>query len=124
MAHYAKYNVVHWVLFVFTKFFAFSMFSFFTDSDFKSILNLPVTFAPDESEKRVTTQTSADSVLEGTEQFSAVLFSPPDWVTITQDTADISIQETRNSSVGVYNCIFHSHIILFCVFLILIQGLF
>ena len=53
-----------------------------------------MTFAPDESEKRVTIQTIADSVLEGTEQFSAVLSSPPDRVTITQDRADISIEET------------------------------
>ena len=63
-------------------------------SDFTSMDNLVVTFAPDESEKRITIQTSADSVLEGTEQFSAVLSSPPDRVTITQDTADISIEET------------------------------
>ena len=76
---------------------------FHIDSDFISISNLPVTFAPDESEKRVTIQTSADSVLEGTEQFSAVLSSPPDRVTITQDTADISIQETRD---GMCVCVF------------------
>ena len=63
-------------------------------SDFTSIVDFSVTFAPDESEKRVTIQTSADSVLEGTEQFSAVLSSPPDRVTITQDTADVSILDT------------------------------
>ena len=67
---------------------------FHVDSDFVSISNFQVTFAPDESEKRVTIQTSVDNVLEGTEQFSAVLSSPPDRVTITQDTADISILET------------------------------
>ena len=70
------------------------MFFIHVDSDFASISNFQVTFAPDESEKRVTIQTSADNVLEGTEQFSAVLSSPPDRVTITQDTADISIEET------------------------------
>ena len=86
---------------------------FFTDSDFKSILNLPVTFAPDESEERVTIQTSADSVLEGTEQFSAVLSSPPDRVAITQNTADISIRETRDG-VCVYVFV-NAHV---CVFVL------
>ena len=73
---------------------AFSLFFLHVVSDFTSIVDFPVTFAPDESEKRVTIQTSADNVLEGTEQFSAVLSSPPDRVTITQDTADISILDT------------------------------
>ena len=60
-------------------------------SDFTSIVDFSVTFAPDEFEKQVTIQTTVDEVLEGTEQFSAVLSSPPDRVNITQDTADISI---------------------------------
>ena len=77
------------------------MHALFTGSDFTSVNNIPVTFAPDESEKRVTIQTGADNVLEGTEQFSAVLSSPPDRVTITHDTADISIEETGDGEHAV-----------------------
>ena len=64
------------------------------------MVSIPVTFAPDESEKRIIIETSSDNVLEGTEQFSAVLSSPPDRVTITQDTADISIQEDGGGEYG------------------------
>ena len=53
-----------------------------------------MTFAPGETEKRVTIQTTADNVLEGREQFSAVLNSSSDRVTVTEDTADITIVET------------------------------
>ena len=52
-----------------------------------------MTFAPDETEKRVTIQTATDNVFEGTEKFTAVLTSSSDRVTITEDTADVSIIE-------------------------------
>ena len=69
---------------------------FGADADFVSIVGLEVTFAPDESEKRVPVQTTVDSVVEGTEQFSAVLTSTDDRVTVTEERADISILETGN----------------------------
>ena len=65
-------------------------------ADFTSISGLLVTFAPDEFEKRVPVQTTVDSVVEGTEQFSAVLTSTDDRVTVTEERADISILETGN----------------------------
>ena len=65
-------------------------------ADFTSISGLLVTFAPDEFEKRITIQTTVDSVVEGTEQFSAVLTSTDDRVTVTEERADISILETGN----------------------------
>ena len=60
---------------------------------------------PDESEKkhekRVPVHTTVDSVVEGTEQFSAVLTSTDDrvTVTVTEERADISILETGNGNI-------------------------
>ena len=55
--------------------------------------------APDESEKKVPVQTTVDSVVEDTEQFSAVLISTDDRVTVTEERADISILETGNGNI-------------------------
>ena len=60
--------------------------------DFSSS-SLQLTFVPGETKKRVAIQTTADTVFEGREQFSAVLTSSSDRVNITEDTADISIVE-------------------------------
>ena len=83
--------------------------------DFSSS-SIKLTFAPDETEKRLTIQTTADNVLEGTEKFTAVLTSTSDRVTITEDTADISIVETEKgniqnlniSSFSIFSVIFSS----------------
>jgi hypothetical protein len=55
-----------------------------------------VTFGPAEFEKRVTIQTSTDTLVEGTEVFTAQLEPVSDHLVITEDTAEISIQETAN----------------------------
>ena len=50
-------------------------------------------------EKRIIILTTVDSVVEGTEQFSAVLTSTDDRVTVTEERADISILETGNGNI-------------------------
>lgn len=55
-----------------------------------------MTFGPAEFEKRVTIQTNGDTLVEGTEEFTAQLEPVSDHVVITEDTAYISIQETAN----------------------------
>ena len=57
---------------------------------------MPVTFGPTEFERRVTVQTNPDSLLEGTEVFTAELVPVSDRVVITEDTAVINIVETEN----------------------------
>ena len=81
------------------------LFFFFEDNDYVQLLNLPITFGPDEFERRVTIQTNPDSVVEGTEEFTVQLVSVSDRVVLTENTADISIQETENgkSIIQLFN---------------------
>ena len=88
---------------------------FLTDSDYTG-KTVQLTFAPGETNKRVTIQTTADNVLEGTEKLSAVLTSPSDRVTITEDTADISIVESGSGeyyTVVILEDIFQTSVNLF-----------
>ena len=61
-----------------------------------------MTFGPAEFEKRVTIQTNGDTLVEGTEMFTARLEPASDRTVINQNTADISIQETANGKQFVY----------------------
>ena len=76
----------------------------FADADFVQIVNFPVTFGPAEFEKRVTIQTSTDTLVEGTEVFTAQLEPVSDHLVITEDTAEISIQETANGKNNSPSC--------------------
>ena len=58
-----------------------------------------MTFGPSDTERRVTIQTNSDNFVEGNEMFTASLVPVSDRVVITQDTADITIEETAN---GIY----------------------
>jgi hypothetical protein len=67
-----------------------------TSSDFVQISNRPVTFGTSDSERRVTIQTNADNLVEGDEMFTVTLAPISDRVIITEDSADITIEETAN----------------------------
>lgn len=72
----------------------------FAVSDFTSVSDVLVTFAPGESQKTVTVVTTVDSVVEGIELFSAIITSTSVSVTITDETASITILETGNGEHG------------------------
>ena len=55
-----------------------------------------MTFGPGEIERRISIQTNPDSLVEGTENFTAELVPVSDRVRITEGTARILIQETTN----------------------------
>ena len=73
-----------------------------TGSDFVEIVNQPITFGVSDFEMRVTVQTNADSLVEGTESFTARLTPVTDRVVIAENTADISIEETTNGKFAGY----------------------
>lgn len=75
-----------------------SQISLSAGADFIQIINMPVTFGPTESEMRVTVQTNPDSLVEGTEVFTAELALVSDRVVISEDTAVINIVETENGN--------------------------
>ena len=60
------------------------------------VVDLPVVFEASEVEKRVTLYTTEDSLVEGTEEFTAVLRPVSDRITITPDTLHIGIEDTTN----------------------------
>lgn len=68
--------------------------SFLIVSDFTSVSDVLVNFAPGESLKTVTIETAADDIVESIEQFSAIISAVSERVIITEDTANISILET------------------------------
>lgn len=68
----------------------------FIVSDFVSITDVLVSFAPGESLKTVRIETTIDDVVESVEQFSTTITAVSDRVIITEDTANISILETYN----------------------------
>lgn len=71
----------------------------FADSDFTQLISVPVTFGSNEFERSITIATTLDSLTEGTENFMAELTAVSDRVLITEDTADILIQETANGTL-------------------------
>ena len=71
-------------------------------SDFIEVVNRPITFGTSDFERRVQIQTNADSIVEGTEMFTASLMPVSDRVVITEDTADITIEETANGKFTVW----------------------
>ena len=74
------------------------------------ISNRPVTFGTSDSERRVTIQTNADNLVEGDEMFTVTLAPISDRVIITEDSADITIEETAN---GTLLCLLVYYVILF-----------
>ena len=60
------------------------------------VVDLPVVFEASEVEKRVTIHTTEDSLVEGIEEFVAVLRPVSDRIAVTPDTLGISIEETTN----------------------------
>lgn len=70
------------------------VFIFFIASDFISVSDVLVRFAPGESLKTVTIETTIDEVVESMEQFLATITAVSDRVIITEDTANINILET------------------------------
>lgn len=58
-----------------------------------------MTFGPSDVERRITIQTNPDNLVEGNEMFTASLVPVSDRVTITEDTADITIEETANGKI-------------------------
>lgn len=70
-----------------------------SDADFMSVFDLDVTFAPDETEKRITIQTNSDVLVEGREQFSVSLSSASERVIVTTPNADIAILEASNGKM-------------------------
>lgn len=64
-----------------------------------------MTFAPGESLKTVTIETTVDDVVESMEQFSVTITAVSNRVIITEDTADISILETDNGECSRDVCL-------------------
>lgn len=58
-----------------------------------------MTFGSSDSEIRVMVQTNADSIVEGTEVFTAEITPVSDRVVINQDTANVNIVETSNGKL-------------------------
>ena len=65
------------------------------------IVDLPITFEVPEVEKRVTIQTNEDGVVEGEEEFSALLTPVSDRISIAVDTVHITIAETTNGTISL-----------------------
>ena len=81
------------------------------------ISNQPVTFGTSDSERRVIIQTNADNLVEGDEMFTVTLVPVSDRVIITEDSADITIEETANGTslcllVILCNCNFPQQFLL------------
>ena len=68
------------------------------------ISDLRVTFEPSEVEKRVTIHTIEDRVVEGQEEFTAVLRPVSDRLSIAADTLHINVEESTD---GNYNSTRH-----------------
>lgn len=77
------------------------LFDFFVGSDYLEIVDLSITFEASEVEKRVAIQTNEDSVVEGEEEFTAVLTPLSDRISIAADTVHISIAETTNGTISL-----------------------
>ena len=78
-----------------------------SDADFMSIFGVNVTFAPNESEKRITIQTNSDDVVENTEEFSVTLSSVSGRVVFTNAIADIAILETSKGKKPCLRCLLY-----------------